>query len=140
MADDADETMPKPAHPAAMMRRRPSMSLSLAEGVSSYLGLNLLKSETTFMDMLLSSPLGYYSSFSQEELEPLLKLFKDVSFAPGQAIATSAFYYVTSGKITIVTRNRMDGSEKRVEKRAGCLLYTSPSPRDATLSRMPSSA
>ena len=25
-------------------------------------------------------------------------------------------------------------------KREGCLLYTSPSPRDATLSRMPSSA
>ena len=27
-----------------------------------------------------------------------------------------------------------------VDKRARCLLYTSPSPRDATLSRMPSSA
>ena len=26
------------------------------------------------------------------------------------------------------------------EKRSICLLYTSPSPRDATLSRMPSSA
>ena len=28
----------------------------------------------------------------------------------------------------------------RVTSRQGCLLYTSPSPRDATLSRMPSSA
>ena len=28
----------------------------------------------------------------------------------------------------------------RVAQRIGCLLYTSPSPRDATLSRMPSSA
>ena len=27
-----------------------------------------------------------------------------------------------------------------VERNMGCLLYTSPSPRDATLSRMPSSA
>ena len=27
-----------------------------------------------------------------------------------------------------------------VDHRAACLLYTSPSPRDATLSRMPSSA
>ena len=27
-----------------------------------------------------------------------------------------------------------------LDERAGCLLYTSPSPRDATLSRMPSSA
>ena len=29
---------------------------------------------------------------------------------------------------------------KEVENIMGCLLYTSPSPRDATLSRMPSSA
>ena len=28
----------------------------------------------------------------------------------------------------------------RIESSKGCLLYTSPSPRDATLSRMPSSA
>ena len=27
-----------------------------------------------------------------------------------------------------------------IRERMGCLLYTSPSPRDATLSRMPSSA
>ena len=30
--------------------------------------------------------------------------------------------------------------EKILEQRMDCLLYTSPSPRDATLSRMPSSA
>jgi len=29
---------------------------------------------------------------------------------------------------------------KRVDEALTCLLYTSPSPRDATLSRMPSSA
>ena len=35
------------------------------------------------------------------------------------------------------------GTEKvaaEMQEAAGCLLYTSPSPRDATLSRMPSSA
>ena len=31
-------------------------------------------------------------------------------------------------------------SHKNKEKSLACLLYTSPSPRDATLSRMPSSA
>ena len=31
-------------------------------------------------------------------------------------------------------------ADKFFAKRYGCLLYTSPSPRDATLSRMPSSA
>ena len=30
--------------------------------------------------------------------------------------------------------------DKRIHSLRGCLLYTSPSPRDATLSRMPSSA
>ena len=34
----------------------------------------------------------------------------------------------------------MDRASMETAKRLGCLLYTSPSPRDATLSRMPSSA
>ena len=33
-----------------------------------------------------------------------------------------------------------DAKGKKMSKSTGCLLYTSPSPRDATLSRMPSSA
>ena len=33
-----------------------------------------------------------------------------------------------------------DGEPKVIDRLTGCLLYTSPSPRDATLSRMPSSA
>ena len=41
----------------------------------------------------------------------------------------------TSGKTMTV-----DGTVNRVGLSLGCLLYTSPSPRDATLSRMPSSA
>ena len=32
------------------------------------------------------------------------------------------------------------GDPVEIAKRYNCLLYTSPSPRDATLSRMPSSA
>ena len=35
---------------------------------------------------------------------------------------------------------RKSSSRNRSSKRSDCLLYTSPSPRDATLSRMPSSA
>ena len=39
---------------------------------------------------------------------------------------------------------RLDGVDERAERLTldlfSCLLYTSPSPRDATLSRMPSSA
>ena len=50
-----------------------------------------------------------------------------------------------------ILKGRVDGLEAKVgeleatqfsttTKLKGCLLYTSPSPRDATLSRMPSSA
>ena len=43
-----------------------------------------------------------------------------------------------SGKILVGGKNFGSGSSR--EHAACCLLYTSPSPRDATLSRMPSSA
>ena len=36
--------------------------------------------------------------------------------------------------------NALTGGRAKVANYPGCLLYTSPSPRDATLSRMPSSA
>ena len=34
----------------------------------------------------------------------------------------------------------VEGNKERVQVFEGCLLYTSPSPRDGLLSRMPSSA
>ena len=45
-----------------------------------------------------------------------------------------------SAEVTVVgyESNRLKSS--RVEQTSGCLLYTSPSPRDRTRSRMPSSA
>ena len=39
-----------------------------------------------------------------------------------------------------LARKDIAGSILSFEKAIACLLYTSPSPRDATLSRMPSSA
>ena len=48
------------------------------------------------------------------------------------------FSISNAGDITI-TDNDLLGS-KQLGSTSGCLLYTSPSPRDATLSRMPSSA
>ena len=40
-----------------------------------------------------------------------------------------------NGQVLTITLNRPDALNS-----ISCLLYTSPSPRDATLSRMPSSA
>ena len=47
---------------------------------------------------------------------------------------------VTIESMKGTTRNIPDVSDRASEETDSCLLYTSPSPRDATLSRMPSSA
>ena len=53
-----------------------------------------------------------------------------------------SIYENYKGKIQIKHINNRSGSEicANLLKYDSCLLYTSPSPRDATLSRMPSSA
>ena len=50
--------------------------------------------------------------------------------------------YASLGDIIVVTVKQAipDGIVKKGQVSRACLLYTSPSPRDATLSRMPSSA
>ena len=54
------------------------------------------------------------------------------------------FPHIPHGKVEKLLRTgqlRVDGKRAKGSLRIeGCLLYTSPSPRDATLSRMPSSA
>ena len=49
-----------------------------------------------------------------------------------------ASYLHTNGKIGVLVN--FEGGDENLGKDLACLLYTSPSPRDATLSRMPSSA
>ena len=65
-----------------------------------------------------------------------------------RVMAQVVYYHWAASKIgrgdqisvTVPTGNFGNVFAGRVAKRMGCLLYTSPSPRDATLSRMPSSA
>ena len=40
----------------------------------------------------------------------------------------------------LIAKPQVSALIKELQKESSCLLYTSPSPRDATLSRMPSSA
>ena len=49
-------------------------------------------------------------------------------------------YGKTTFRMYGVNGNTMEGLFDPNQQLGGCLLYTSPSPRDATLSRMPSSA
>ena len=55
-------------------------------------------------------------------------------------IINSDTYKLAHEDIDLLSRNEMRGVRMLLEITKPCLLYTSPSPRDATLSRMPSSA
>ena len=58
----------------------------------------------------------------------------------GTTNATSDLYVKGGGEFTgVVTATKFDGAFENITL-TGCLLYTSPSPRDLYRSRMPSSA
>ena len=85
------------------------------------------------------------ADYSQIELRIIAGLSKDESminaFTIGRDIHTETASKIFKVSLDEVNRE-MRGKAKMVNFGIiyGCLLYTSPSPRDATLSRMPSSA
>ena len=62
---------------------------------------------------------------------------QDTQFCPGGDTGTSYMYEISRQQ---VAGGNVAGAAGWVDEVMDCLLYTSPSPRDATLSRMPSSA
>ena len=82
--------------------------------VNSYIAKKDLDSEMTVVR----------NEFERGENDPTGILF--------QKVLSTAFMWHNYGKSTIGARSDLEN--------VPCLLYTSPSPRDATLSRMPSSA
>ena len=58
-------------------------------------------------------------------------MFDCIIVGAGPAGGTAAYHLAKKGRSVLVIEK---------ESFPSCLLYTSPSPRDATLSRMPSSA
>ena len=72
-------------------------------------------------------PMAHYNCFNRKILKPI----EQAGYAGAGARAADA-----AGRY--LERGHAAPDEGRA--RGGCLLYTSPSPRDATLSRMPSSA
>ena len=67
---------------------------------------------------------------------PLLAVSNTLENAIGLGLATLFVLVLSNGSISLI-RNLVDDE---IRLPVFCLLYTSPSPRDATLSRMPSSA
>ena len=79
-----------------------------------------------------------------DEFAGLFEIVDDAMIAPLTVTDTGVDVSVTPTIISTADLVDMsttgEGLESRLVRLNGCLLYTSPSPRDATLSRMPSSA
>ena len=73
------------------------------------------------------------SCVNAEENDKRNKITKNLRclICQGQSVYDSDSEFANSLKIVV---------DKKLQEGFSCLLYTSPSPRDATLSRMPSSA
>ena len=79
---------------------------------------------------------GGLSSYPHPWLMPKFWQFPTVSMGLGPMLAIYQARYMKY----LINRGLIKDEGRKVWAFLGCLLYTSPSPRDATLSRMPSSA
>ena len=61
------------------------------------------------------------------------------NFIVGMAVGIALSVF-GMGKIVDTVEAFVDGSKRVIQESIACLLYTSPSPRDLSTSRMPSSA
>ena len=95
------------------------------------------------MVLLLNKPAGVLSSCFDPEGRPIVLDFLPPELARGQGLhpvgrldfeSRGALLLSNDGALTL------ELTHPRFAHLKTCLLYTSPSPRDATLSRMPSSA
>ena len=77
-----------------------------------------------------------FSSRLRQELEILRSTLNQPGFGRGApSLGAELELHLVDADVRPAPRN-----EALIEQSGDCLLYTSPSPRDATLSRMPSSA
>ena len=95
----------------------------------------------------VASYIGALGDLDDDVANTIIKTFAgeniDVSGAirvPGARSSVSLILLDASGEKMIATRRNQGLSEAVPKDAKACLLYTSPSPRDGLLSRMPSSA
>ena len=85
----------------------------------------------------LGESVGEKTELMRQKSEALLSSSRDFFVAAGERIKKDA---QTAGGVLGLAPAEEEANEALAEAAEACLLYTSPSPRDATLSRMPSSA
>ena len=91
----------------------------------------------TGSELLLGTTLNTHGAWMGTELFKLgLRVQRQTTVPDGEAIRDAMAEAMERSDVVIVTGGLGPTSDDVTR----CLLYTSPSPRDATLSRMPSSA
>ena len=78
--------------------------------------------------------------FAKDKLQIIINLKKNVFFHDGTLFNSNAIKFSFDRFKRIGTMNYILGNKIKSIETPSCLLYTSPSPRDGLLSRMPSSA
>ena len=119
--------------------------ISTARGIKS-LKNKTLKEFGKKVHILVNNAGGLFARKTLQEFdEDFYNLVMDVNFK-GTVFAMQAFEPMMGKGSSIINlsslaaRDGGGGGSSLYASSKGCLLYTSPSPRDATLSRMPSSA
>ena len=77
---------------------------------------------------------------TRRDLDPIFQVVARARERLGAMVDAYAVFKTTNADDILTARRAFDEGAEDVSVFTTCLLYTSPSPRDATLSRMPSSA
>ena len=106
--------------------------------IQNYLGTDLYnKIQADIVAGTLADP---YLTLLNDYIKPMLLHWSMVEYLPyaGVNISNGGIYTKNPENSTALSKEHVDSLVER--SRTTCLLYTSPSPRDRTRSRMPSSA
>ena len=106
--------------PSRRLRRRSSVTMAASQLTQGRL---FSSGSPAIMPLLMSSPIGFHADFSQEALEPLVKEFSHVNFSAGTPIPRSAICFIASGSVRVTVKNRIDNSERFVDKHAGNWIF-----------------
>ena len=106
--------------------------------IVSYLTQKTIKNNVSLSGVALHS--GLNVNICIKPAKPNFGIvFKRVDLEKGNIVYPN-FNNVTNTSLNTTVENEFGTKVSTIEHLMGCLLYTSPSPRDGLLSRMPSSA
>ena len=115
-------------------------------GAKSILKARKVKNSFNLVTPSLINTTGMRKTYDEENFGPMLQVQFVDSFDEAIAVANNTKYGLAAGLISDNKDlfdefvDRINAGVINFNSTTTCLLYTSPSPRDATLSRMPSSA